>query len=452
MPDARSDSPPATLAVAVAVSGGRDSVALLHATARVAQALGLQVHALHLHHGLQPQADDWVIALRRRVQAWRRHGWPVHLHVRHLALRPGPGESVEAVARHARHAALAEMAADNGCDLLLLAHHRRDQAETVLLQALRGAGPAGLAAMPRQAWRDGVCWARPWLDQPREAVAHYLTRHRLRWSEDPSNADTRFARNRLRHEVWPLLAAAHPGLETALGTVARQAARAAACLDDLAAMDIARPGVLEGEDLCLRPWRALGEARALNVLRHWYQRGCGSVPSAQGAQRVWDEAGPSANARWEEGGHVLRAWRGRLSLHPLGARPPVATEPCGSEGGRAAAAARSDLPWSAVPSRPCSAGEPGIPARRRRGARWVRRQGGEQFQSGPGRPPRSLKKQFQAAGVPPWQRSDWLLVDAAGAVLYVPGLGVDARAADHHEAGRRVPRAAPDSGKAPGHG
>ena len=154
-------------AVAVAASGGRDSTALLHATARAARDLGLEVHALHVHHGLVADADAWLERLEAQCRRWRAAGLPVHFHSTRLDGRPARGESVEAWARRERYQALAAMARHAGCALVLLAHHRRDQAETFLLQALRGAGPAGLAAMPRRAERAGLTWARPWLAQPR---------------------------------------------------------------------------------------------------------------------------------------------------------------------------------------------------------------------------------------------------------------------------------------------
>ena len=111
---------------------------------------------------------------------------------------------------------LDEMAREEGASLLLLAHHRRDQAETWLLQALRGGGPAGLAAMPRCAERAGLVWARPWLDQPRSAIEAYLRQHLLTWVDDQSNADQRFARNRLRAIVWPAMLEAFTDAEAAL--------------------------------------------------------------------------------------------------------------------------------------------------------------------------------------------------------------------------------------------
>ncbi len=112
------------------------------------------------------------------------------------------------------------MAIEGGVDLVLLGHHRRDQAETLLLQALRGGGVAALSAMPKSVRRDGVTWARPWLEQPREAIEAYLRRHRLRWIDDDSNDDDRFARNRLRRRVWPALADAFTDAEGALAAAA----------------------------------------------------------------------------------------------------------------------------------------------------------------------------------------------------------------------------------------
>ena len=145
----------ATPRVAVAVSGGRDSTALLHCTVRTAAALGVGVVALHVHHGLMPAADAWLA----QVQAQCRR-WGVAFCSRRLQTHPPRGASVEAWARAERYRALAEMAREAGCSIVLLAHHRRDQAETWLLQALRGGGPAGLSAMPQEAVREGITWAR----------------------------------------------------------------------------------------------------------------------------------------------------------------------------------------------------------------------------------------------------------------------------------------------------
>jgi tRNA(Ile)-lysidine synthase len=166
--------------LAVAYSGGRDSTALLHATARAAVGQGVEVLALHVHHGLSPFADDWLAHGQRQCARWAKLGFPVRFLSHRLQDGPARGESVEAWARQARYRALRQMAVDEGVSAVLLAHHQRDQAETLLLQALRGAGVAGLAGMPASIERDGITWMRPWLQQPRSAIDAYVREHRLR--------------------------------------------------------------------------------------------------------------------------------------------------------------------------------------------------------------------------------------------------------------------------------
>ena len=170
--------------VAVAVSGGRDSMALLHCTANLACEAGIEVQALHVHHGLQPDADAWSRFVERTCKRWRAKGLPLHFAMQRLQGRPARAQSIEAWARAGRYQALAEMAQAAHCGLVLLAHHQGDQAETFLLQALRGAGPAGLAAMPARAERSGVVWARPWLAWPRESIDAYVRRHRIAYIDD----------------------------------------------------------------------------------------------------------------------------------------------------------------------------------------------------------------------------------------------------------------------------
>jgi tRNA(Ile)-lysidine synthase len=300
--------------VAVAFSGGRDSLALLHATCRAAQALGLQVAALHIHHGLLPEADAWLHDAQRLCARWRRRGWPVQLHWVRLSGQPAPGDSLEAWARAGRHAALAQLAQQAGASLLLLAHHRRDQAETFVLQALRGGAPAGLSAMPRQASRAGLIWARPWLDQPRGAIEAYVQRHRLQPVDDPSNADDRLARNRLRLQVWPALELAFPHAETSLAAAAQRAQEARAALDELAMLDLA-PLVDADGALAVAGWRALSAARQANALRAWWAAQAGHSAPQPLVTRLLAEVPPQGVARWPAGGGWWCALRsGRLQV------------------------------------------------------------------------------------------------------------------------------------------
>jgi tRNA(Ile)-lysidine synthase len=292
--------------VAVAASGGRDSTALLHATVRQAQPLGVAVAALHVHHGLMPAADAWLEQVRRQA---RRLGAQFAFERLHGA--PAPGDSVEAWARRHRYEALARLARAEGCALVLLAQHRRDQAETFLIQALRGGGAAGLAAMPRVVQRDGLTWARPWLGCPREAIDAYLRRHRLRYAEDPSNADRRFARARMR-SLWPALTAAFPDAETTLARAAQRAAADAALVAEVAEADLAALGAA-GHALPVAAWGALSPARRIAVLRLWLATVLPMPVPETLVRRLGDELLGRHRARWPAGEGDLVLARGRLA-------------------------------------------------------------------------------------------------------------------------------------------
>lgn len=298
--------------LAVAVSGGRDSTALLHATVRQALGCGVHVHALHVHHGLMPQADAWWQHAQAQCQRWARRGLPVSFHGRRLNTKPSPGDSVEAWARRERYRVLAEMASELEAGIVLLAHHRRDQAETVLLQALRGSGAAGLSAMPDKTEREGIVWIRPWLHMPAHAVEAYVKRYRLAFVVDPSNAHARFARSRLRAQVWPAFGRAFPGAEAALDAVARRMQEAQACLVALAEADANGGAVVDG-GLALAAWTALSSPRRANVLRHWAQSWSHvGLPESLLERLLLEVPASRPGAQWPAPGGTLR--RDRTTL------------------------------------------------------------------------------------------------------------------------------------------
>lgn len=310
--------------LAVACSGGRDSVALLHATWRAARALAdntgqpCPVHALHVHHGLSRHADDWLAHCAAQCERWRTEGADLQFHARHLHLKPEVGDSIEALARQGRYAALADMAHEAGCDTVLLAHHREDQAETFLLQALRGAGAAGLASMPASIVRDGVTWRRPWLQHARAAIDAYVAHHRLQHIDDDSNADPRYARNRLRLQVWPVLTAAFPQAPQVLGRAAEHAQDAAECLQALAEMDLARVAVDDGDGLDAAAAVSLGGARLRNLLHLWWRRTTGVALRASWLDRLSRELPRCIEARWPvPGAGELHLRGGVLRWKPL---------------------------------------------------------------------------------------------------------------------------------------
>ncbi len=409
--------------VAVAYSGGRDSTALLHATLRAAEPLGVAVIALHVHHGLSPNADAWLAHCRARCERWARSGHALRFVVERAVTAPAKGESVEAWARKTRYAALREMALAQGVPLVLLAQHRRDQAETFLLQALRGAGVAGLAGMPRLTERDGITWVRPWLAQPRAAIEAYVRRHRLTHIDDESNQDARFARNRLRLRVWPGLVDAFPQAEASLADAAAWSYEAAACVAELAVLDLA--AVARHETLDLAQWSALSQPRRSNALRAWLRRQTGAAASATLVARLMAELAARRSARWPIADGELRSHRGVLSFtksvrSAAGAEPREALL-------RIRRAGTYALPGWAGALRVARTRVGGVALFALGEIDLLPRSGAEQFQAGPGRPPRSLKKQYQAAGVAAWQRNG-PLVYSAGRLIYVPGLGLDARA------------------------
>lgn len=408
--------------VAVAVSGGRDSMALLHATLRAAEPAGLRVAALHVHHDLQPPADEWLEGVRLRCERWARGGAALSFHWRRLQGPPPGGESVEAWARKGRYAALADMAREAGASLVLLAHHRRDQAETFMLQALRGGGAAGLAAMPCGAQRNGITWARPWLEMPREAIDTYVKRHRLWHVDDASNDDLRFARNRMRLQVWPALRLAFPDAEERLGAAVRRAQQDAACLEELAQEDLAAAEA-DGQ-LLLAAWRRLSAARRANALRAWLRLRLGRAADQALLERLLHELPQgSGPARWEVSGGELRRYRGRLSYEPAPVAQSLlfACELCIDGPGRFAVPG-----WGgSLEVERVEAG--GIDLQRLAQVRLRPRQGGEQFQRAVKSIPRSLKKQYQAAGLAEWERGGPLLY-CDEQLVFAPGLGLDARA------------------------
>ena len=404
--------------VAVAASGGCDSTALLHCTTRQARLLGVDVVALHVNHGLMPQADEWM----DRVRAQSRR-WGAVFHCQRLQTSPAAGESVEAWARRERYCALAEMAVAAGCGLVLLAHHRRDQAETWLLQALRGAGAAGLSAMPRSAERQGVVWVRPWLERPRSAIESYVHRHRLRWVDDTSNTDARFARSRLRTAVWPALQAAFTDAELSLSHAAQHAQDAAAVLAEVIAQVL--PALQDAGALNVVAWRALAPPHRRLTLRAWLDHSLAAPVPESLVQRLSTELLLERAASWQAGAQELRLYRGRLRVLDLSRTENLPREhsvdvDASQPGSHPLPAWRGHLLVQLV-------ADGGAPVNVLATLMARSRAGGEKFQLAARGTARSLKKQYQARHVPPWQRGGPLLFTARGELLFVPGLGIDAR-------------------------
>jgi tRNA(Ile)-lysidine synthase len=290
----------APLPLAVAFSGGADSTALLFAAARLWPG---QVHAIHIHHGLQPAADDFA---RHCQNVCETLG--VSLHVIQVDARHEPGESPEDAARRARYSALAKSATSQGLKTVLLAQHADDQVETVLLALSRGAGLPGLAAMPATFERHGVRFQRPLLGISGAALRAWLAGQGIDFVEDPTNADTTFTRNRIRRNVLPVLEKAFPQLRETFARSARHAAQAQELLAALAADDLAAAG----NPPAVRELRKLARARQANLLRHWLRTTHQAGASAAQLEELLDQVEACATR-----GHDIRikVAAGRIELH-----------------------------------------------------------------------------------------------------------------------------------------
>lgn len=255
------------LPLGVAYSGGADSTALLYAAA---QRWPGQVSALHVHHGLQAAADDFVRVCEETCARLR-----VPLQVVHVDARHADGQSPEDAARLARYAALAQAAGALGLKSVLLGQHADDQIETLLLALSRGAGLPGLSAMAAQFERGGMVFQRPLLLVPATALRDWLVRNTLPFVDDPTNTDERFTRNRIRARLLPVLQETFPQFRDTFARSARHAAQAQALLAELAGEDLVRVG----QPPVITALQGLSRARQANVLRHWLVTAHQAAPS-----------------------------------------------------------------------------------------------------------------------------------------------------------------------------
>ena len=258
------------LPLAVGLSGGADSTALLLACAGRWPG---QVHAFHVHHGLQAAADGFE---QHCVALCARLGVP--LSIRRVDARPAPGQSPEDAARQARYKAFEALVLDGQAQAAIkdiaVAQHADDQVETLLLALSRGAGVPGMAAMPARWERGGITWHRPLLRVASADVRAWLQARAEPWVEDPTNADERYTRNRIRRRLLPALQQVFPQFRDTFARSSQHAAQADALLQEIAQQDLAEVGVPPA----IGALRALGTARQANVLRHWLRQAHQTTP------------------------------------------------------------------------------------------------------------------------------------------------------------------------------
>jgi tRNA(Ile)-lysidine synthase len=359
--------------VAVALSGGVDSVVLLHL---LKDRPG--VSAIHVHHGLSSNADAWAAFCRRVCKQLQ-----VPLSVRKVKVRR-TGKGLEAAAREARYAVFKALDAD----CIALAHHLDDQAETVLMNLLRGAGVRGASGMQPLSRFEGKLLARPLLNVSRESIVEYARLHHLEWIEDESNADETLTRNFIRRRVGPLLEQRFPQWKQSLARAARLFSQR-----DVTAQEMLRAYLRE------KGLKAPSEAKLAEMLKQLTSAG--------------------AKTRIDHEGKTLRVYRDQVFI--------------GSEGGESFAS----IPWRGERKLkiPQLGGELRFRAGQGIDSRLIKnkslevrlRSGGERLQLHPRRPRRTLKNLFQEAGVPSWARSRMPLLFCGKDLVWAPGLGVDVR-------------------------
>ena len=371
-------------AITVALSGGIDSVSLLH----FLRSKG-PVSAIHVHHGLSPNADAWAAFCRRLC---RRLGVPLTIKkvkvVKH-------GRGLEAAAREARYGAFAK----TGADCIALAHNLDDQAETVLMNLLRGAGRRGARGMLPKTRLKGKTFVRPFLDVPRAAIRAYAQEHQLEWIEDESNADESLTRNFVRRRVAPLLDERFPAWKAALARAARHFSRQEAGAEDLLRKFLQTKGL-----------RAPSEAKLVEMLKQLTSKGSRTLI--------------------EHDGERFRVYRGKILQDKRASTfSPIAWK---GETKLAIAALGGELRFRRVRGRGIATTAKPLQIRVRKG--------GERLQPDAQRPRRTLKNLFQEAGVPPWERDRLPLLVSGDDVVWVPGLGVDVR----YQAPKNAPGVLPE--------
>lgn len=383
----------------IALSGGLDSMVLLELASRCLPAEQLTV--LHINHQLQREAGEWQLFCARQAE---QRGLAFHAET--VCLQPG---SVETAARNARYEVFEQVSSRNTC--VLLAHHRDDQAETLLFRLFRGAGVRGMAAMPRQrALGEGLLF-RPLLDISRNELAEWAQEEGLCWVEDPSNRDLQYDRNFLRQQVLPLLAGRWSGVSARLQTAAGHLADAEALLEEFAQSDL--QNCLAENSLQADKLQLLSERRQANLLRYWCRCAGVQLTAAQlDSLRTLMTVAGDRQPELILGDRIIRRYRNRLFIEAMMSCPPwsallvdVLAAPERYPGGRLLLKTES----AASPDRWLA----GVSVRNRR-------EGDRCHPSG--RPGKSLKHLFQEAGVPPWQRDHWPVCVRGDEIVAVPGI------------------------------
>lgn len=372
----------------VAYSGGLDSHVLLH----LMKAAGFNCRAVYVDHGLQAASADWAAHCAEVCQQLG-----IDFVVEKVDARPARGESPEASARGARYQALASQMAAG--DILLTAQHQNDQSETLFLQMLRTAGPAGLSAMPEIKPFASGFHLRPLLKVSQSELDQYARQNQLQWIEDPSNQNQRFDRNFLRHAIFPLLEQRWPSIHSTLANVSQLQAEAAELNNELAAIDA--EGFIENNTLLIEGLVSLSRVRQRNLVRYWLQQAGRDVPTANRLEEILGTVITAAADKmplvsWQQ--TEIRRFQGRL--YALSLLDPV-------DNSQAYRVENGLCPNIENYEREIyfQASEQGLSAEVLKQPLKIRfRSGGEKIKPVGRAHTMDLKKLMQAADIPPWER------------------------------------------------
>ncbi|MGH8807047.1 MAG: tRNA lysidine(34) synthetase TilS [Noviherbaspirillum sp.] len=412
-------------AFAVAYSGGLDSAALLHLAHDYARTHGMSLYAFHVHHGLSSNADHWLAHCKQECAQLG-----IQFDARQVSLADRDKHGTEQAARISRYAALGELCRLHRVPLLLTAHHQDDQAETVLLQLLRGSGVAGLSGMesvntaPGLLGGDDLLIGRPLLAVSRADLERFVAQRAVRHVEDESNADSRYARNALRHKIAPALNEYFPGFQERVCRTAQHAQSSQRLLNELAELDLAE--CLDGECIDIDRLKHFSLDRIDNLLRYWLASRGMRMPATAWLDEMREQlldAKEDARIRVTHADCEIRRHRGRVFLTPRSDDAELAVAPLSF---RWNGEAKIHFP-SYGGCLHFDVVEEGIDAA------WLRehelliryRKGGEKLKPAANRPTRSLKHHYQALNIPSWERLRLPVVTVGDYLLLAAGIGMN---------------------------
>ena len=434
--------------ILLGLSGGVDSVVLLHLLHQISPRYSWRLRALHVHHGISPHADAWAAFC---TDLCARYDIP--LQVEYVDIAPLREHGIEAAARKLRHAAFDRQQVD----FIAFAHHQDDQAETLLLQLLRGAGVKGVAAMPAlkhasqslsrrrpesspvnlldsgfhrndnfevsENISQAPTLLRPLLNVARSELLEYARQHSLQWVEDESNADDLYPRNFLRHRVLPLLEQRFPSYRETLVRSARHFAEASDLLDQLAQQDA--QGALHGDRLEVAKLKELGAVRGKNLLRFFISQQGALMPESSRLEEMLRQlchARSDAAVRITFGGWELRRYQGRVHVFPVLPEPDAKF--CAQWHGEAPL----ELPdlGGTLHFEPCTGQGLSLKKIQHGGVSVRLRRGAERIRLDNKRPMRTLKNLLQEQGIPPWRRDTLPLLFCGDDLVCVVGVAVAA--------------------------